>query len=74
MQQGNAVGNSEGPFRACCIIQCSPSQEPLAHSPALSTHRLGWVPVFTPGQPRVPRVGSPGQQTPFSPHPLSLGR
>lgn len=37
MQLGNIVGNNEGPFRACCIIQCIPSQEPLAHIPALST-------------------------------------
>lgn len=37
MQQGNAVGNNEGPFRGCCITQCIPSQQPLAHSPALST-------------------------------------
>lgn len=37
MQQDNVVGNTEGPFRGCYILQCSPSQEPLAHSPALST-------------------------------------
>lgn len=34
---GQCCGQYEGPFRACCIIQCSPSQERLAHSPALST-------------------------------------
>lgn len=37
MQQGNAMGSSEGPLRVCCLTQCSPSQEPLAHSPALCT-------------------------------------
>lgn len=50
-----------------------PSTQYLATS---CTHRLGWVPVFTPhqGSPGYPQVGSPGLQIPFSPQPFSLGR
>uniref|UniRef100_A0A8D2M800 Myosin light chain kinase 2, skeletal/cardiac muscle n=1 Tax=Zonotrichia albicollis TaxID=44394 RepID=A0A8D2M800_ZONAL len=76
MHVGNAVGNNEGPFQGLLhhpvhpqpgVSGSQPSTQYLATS---CTHRLGWVPIFTPN--RGTQSGVSAQQIPCSAPPLSL--